>query len=109
MAVNEEDRVKYIVFRIIEESPEHSVFFLSDFAEITSLETIRKVLAHACEADMLSHVSHGVYVKPMMSRSGEVPVPLAVQPSDMLIAPMWVQRIIRNMINANQYETLATA
>ena len=73
---NKEDKIKYVVFRIIEDSPEHSVFFLSDFAEITSLETIRKVLSQACEAKMLTRIAHGIYAKPMMSRFGEVPVPL---------------------------------
>lgn len=73
---NKENKIKYVVFRTIEESPGHSVFFLSDFAEITSLETIRKVLSQACEANMLTRVAHGIYVKPMISRFGEVPVPV---------------------------------
>lgn len=76
MAINKEEKIKNVVFRIINDSPEHTVFFLGDFAAITSLETIRKVLAQACEAKILSRVAHGIYVKPMKSRFGDVPVPV---------------------------------
>ncbi|MGM9748150.1 MAG: DUF6088 family protein [Candidatus Cryptobacteroides sp.] len=76
MAKDKENKIKYAVLGIIEDSPEHSVFFLSDFAEITSLETIRKILSQACETKLLSRIAHGIYVKPMMSRFGEVPIPL---------------------------------
>lgn len=68
--------IKTTILNRIKRSPEHSVFFLTDFARITSLETVRKVLSQACDAGLLTHIAHGIYVKPMMSRFGEVPIPL---------------------------------
>lgn len=70
--------IKDTIIKKIEESPEHTVFFLSDFAEITSLETVRKVLSEACVKGLLSHIAHGIYAKPMMSRFGEVPMPIEI-------------------------------
>lgn len=67
------DSIKAKIFKRLEESTEHSVFFLNDFAELGSVETIRKVLQQACMAGVISHLSHGIYIKPMKSRFGEVP------------------------------------
>ena len=68
--------IKAKILQRIRGSSEHSVFFLNDFADLTSLETVRKVLSQACDSGLLTHVTHGIYAKPMMSRFGEVPVPL---------------------------------
>ncbi len=65
--------IKTTIMSRIEESPEQSVFFLNDFSELGSIETVRKVFLQARMLGMLSHVSHGIYVKPMKSRFGEVP------------------------------------
>lgn len=40
------------------------------------METVRKVLQQARLLGLVSHVAHGIYVKPMQSRFGEVPPPL---------------------------------
>lgn len=76
MQKTESKNIKTTILDKVKEAPEHSVFFLKDFAEVTSLETVRKVLSCACERGMLTHLAHGIYVKPMVSRFGEVPVPL---------------------------------
>lgn len=60
----------------IELSEPHSVFFISDFTESDSPETIRKILFQATLEKKLYKVGHGIYVKPKLSRFGEVPVPL---------------------------------
>lgn len=70
------ESIKSIIFKRLEESPPHSIFFLSDFAELGSLETIRKVFLQARLVGLVSHLSHGIYVRPMISRFGEVPPPL---------------------------------
>lgn len=70
------ESIKSIIFKRLEESPPHSIFFLSDFVELGSLETIRKVFLQARLAGLVSHLSHGIYVRPMISRFGEVPPPL---------------------------------
>lgn len=67
------ESIKSIIFKRLEESPPHSIFFLSDFAELGSLETVRKVFLQARLIGLVSHLSHGIYIKPMMSRFGEVP------------------------------------
>ena len=76
MQEKNDKNIKTTILNRIERSPEHSIFFLNDFARITSLETVRKVLSQACDTGLLTHVAHGIYVKPMMSRFGEVPIPL---------------------------------
>lgn len=67
------DSIKAKIFKRLEESPEHSVFFLNDFVELGSVETVRKVLLQACMMGVISHLSHGIYIKPLKSRFGEVP------------------------------------
>ncbi len=61
------------IFNQIEESAEHTIFFLSDFAQYGSLETVRKVFTKACLLGFVSHVAHGIYAKPKISRFGDVP------------------------------------
>ena len=76
MREKKDKNIKTTILDKIKRSPEHSVFFLNDIASITSLETVRKVLSQACDTGLLTHVAHGIYVKPMISRFGEVPIPL---------------------------------
>lgn len=70
------DTIKSIIFARLEESPDNTVFFLNDFSELGSTETIRKVLLQARILGLITHLSHGIYIKPMQSRFGEVPPPL---------------------------------
>lgn len=70
--------IKSAIFKFLEESPDHSIFFLNDFVEYGSVETVRKVLLQARSEGLVSHLSHGIYVKPMQSRFGEVPPPLEI-------------------------------
>ncbi|MCF0181987.1 MAG: hypothetical protein HUK11_07025 [Muribaculaceae bacterium] len=74
--MNTEKQIKTTIFRHIEEEAPHSVFFISDFAALGSTETVRKALKDASDLGMLEHIAHGIYVKPMNSRFGKVPVPL---------------------------------
>ena len=62
--------------RSIEESEPHSIFFISDYVNLGSAETIRKILHEATITGVLEKVGHGIYVKPKISRFGNVPVPL---------------------------------
>ncbi|MDI9606211.1 MAG: DUF6088 family protein [Bacteroidota bacterium] len=68
--------IKSTIFKLLEESPEHTVFFLGDFAEYGSIETVRKIFLQARGQGLLVHLSHGIYIKPMFSRFGKVPPPL---------------------------------
>lgn len=70
--------IKSAILKFLEESPDHSIFFLNDFGEYGSVETVRKVLLQARSEGLVSHLSHGIYVKPMQSRFGEVPPPLEI-------------------------------
>lgn len=70
--------IKSAILNRIEQSPEHSVFFINDFLELAPMETVRKVLMQARLLGLVSHVAHGIYVKPMKSRFGEVPPPLEI-------------------------------
>ncbi|MCF0178247.1 MAG: hypothetical protein HUJ90_06430 [Bacteroidales bacterium] len=72
----ENQNIKTSIFKQIESSPAHSVFFLSGFQELGSIETVRKVLKEASDEGIVEHLAHGIYVKPMNSRFGKVPVPL---------------------------------
>lgn len=76
MLTSKIDSIKLTIYKLLKESPEHSVFFLNDFAEYGSVETVRKVLFQARLEGLISHLSHGIYFKPMYSRFGEVPPPL---------------------------------
>lgn len=68
--------IKSYVMDRIERSEPHSVFFISDFVDKGSSETIRKIFFQATEAGMLERVSQGIYVKPKESRFGRIPVSL---------------------------------
>lgn len=70
--------IKGTILKRLRKSPEHSVFFLEDFAGLCSVETARKVLQEAISLGIVSRLSHGIYLKPMSSRFGEVPPPLEV-------------------------------
>ncbi len=70
------ESIKSIIFKQLEESPANSVFFLNDFAKLAPIETIRKVFTQARIRGLISRLCHGIYIKPMYSRFGEVPPPL---------------------------------
>lgn len=78
MLKSKEGNLKQTIFKCLEESPEHSIFFLNDFAEYGSVETIRKILLQARIQGLVTHLSHGIYLKPMYSRFGEVPPPMEI-------------------------------
>ena len=62
----------------IEESAAHSVFFIGDFTQLGSAETVRKALKEASDMGLVEHIAHGIYAKPAISRFGKVPVPLEI-------------------------------
>lgn len=68
--------IKNTVIRSIDESKPHSIFFISDYTDLGSAETIRKILHEATILGMLEKAGHGIYIKPKVSRFGNVPVPL---------------------------------
>lgn len=72
----ERGNIKKTVMRSIDESKPHSVFFISDYANLGSTETIRKILHEATILGLLEKAGHGIYFKPKVSRFGNVPVPL---------------------------------
>ncbi|MBD5230064.1 MAG: hypothetical protein HDS69_08545 [Bacteroidales bacterium] len=72
----ERGNIKYTVMRNIDESQPHSIFFISDYAYLGSPETIRKILHEATINGVLEKAGHGIYIKPKVSRFGNVPVPL---------------------------------
>lgn len=74
----EYNSVKDSIFKRIKRSKPHRIFFLSDFAQYGSIETVRKVFTQARIEGMLTRVAHGIYVKPLMSRFGEVPVSIEI-------------------------------
>lgn len=76
MLINKDSTIKSKIFKRLKDSPENSVFFLSDFSELGSIETIRKVLFQARLQGLITNLCHGIYLKPLVSRFGEVPPPL---------------------------------
>lgn len=76
MSIAERGSVKHYVMRSIEESQPHSIFFISDYADLGAAETIRKILHEATISGVLEKAGHGIYFKPKISRFGNVPVPL---------------------------------
>lgn len=89
MLIKKTPSIKSAILRRIEESPEHSIFFINDFVELGSMETVRKVLQQARLLGLVSHVAHGIYVKPMQSRFGEVPPPLEKSPKRLRKGIVW--------------------
>lgn len=73
MLIDKADSIKSNIFKRLEESPGNTIFFLSDFSESGSIETVRKVLFQARLQGLITHLSHGIYLKPMFSRFGNVP------------------------------------
>ncbi len=67
-----EQSIKDTILKRIDEAPKLSVFFLTDFAELGSIETVRKVMSLACAMGTLRHVAHGIYAKPTPTRFGEL-------------------------------------
>ena len=76
MNSRKQQQIKTTIFRRIEEGTAHSIFFIGDFTEVGSAETVRKALKEASDMGMIEHIAHGIYAKPMISRFGKVPVPL---------------------------------
>lgn len=72
----ERGNIKHAVMRSIDESKPHSIFFISDYTNLGSAETIRKILHEATLSGLLEKAGHGIYIKPKVSRFGNVPVPL---------------------------------
>ncbi len=72
----ERGNIKHYVMRSIDESQPHSIFFISDYADLGAAETIRKILHEATISGVLEKAGHGIYIKPKISRFGKVPVPL---------------------------------
>ncbi len=72
----ERGNIKYAVMRSIDESKPHSIFFISDYTDLGAAETIRKILHEATLSGLLEKGGHGIYIKPKVSRFGNVPVPL---------------------------------
>lgn len=68
--------IKRTVMAKINESQPHSMFFITDYADLGSTETIRKILHEATINGILEKAGHGIYIKPKVSRFGNVPVPL---------------------------------
>ena len=65
--------IKSEVLKLIDESPNNAIFFLGDFAELGSVETIRKIFVQARLQGIVKQLAHGIYIKPMLSKFGEVP------------------------------------
>lgn len=68
--------IKHTVMKKINESESHAIFFITDFTELGSAETIRKILHEAIINGILEKAGHGIYFKPKVSRFGKVPMPL---------------------------------
>lgn len=68
--------IKAAVMKSIAERQPHSVFFISDYANLGAAETIRKILHEATITGILEKAGHGIYIKPKVSRFGKVPIPL---------------------------------
>lgn len=68
--------IKHAVFKSIKDSQPHSIFFISDYINLGSAETIRKILHEATLWGILEKAGHGIYIKPKLTRFGSVPIPL---------------------------------
>ena len=73
MLRNRGNTIKSEVLKLIDESPDNAIFFLGDFAELGSVETIRKIFVQARLQGLVKQLAHGIYIKPMLSKFGEVP------------------------------------
>lgn len=76
MNIRPRGAIKNIIMEKIEKSSPHSIFFISDFVNIGSPETVRKIFFQATKYGTLERVGQGIYVKPKESRFGKIPVPL---------------------------------
>ena len=66
--------IKASILRQIEESPENSIFFLSDFSGEGAIESVRKIFLQARLSGVLVHLTHGIYAKPKSPDSVLFPV-----------------------------------
>ena len=65
--------IKERIINKIKRSGSQKVFVISDFVDICSPETVRKVFFQACEMGILYRAAQGIYVKPVESEFGNVP------------------------------------
>lgn len=65
--------IKELVMKKIEDSKPITVFFITDFLELGSPETLRKIFVEAVFQDKLSRASKRIYFKPKNSKYGIVP------------------------------------
>lgn len=78
MLIQVKGDIKSSILQKIEESPENSIFFLSDFNTEGAIESVRKIFLQARLSGLLVHLAHGIYAKPKRSRFGVVPPPLEI-------------------------------
>lgn len=76
MSNHQHGYIKRVVMEKIQMSHPHDVFFISDFVDLGSPETIRKIFFQAIKKGILERVGQGIYVKPKDSKFGRVPIPL---------------------------------
>lgn len=67
--------IKNAVMKHINESRPHSVFFITDYTNLGSPETIRKILYEATLNGIIEKAAHSIYFKPKVSRFGNIPIP----------------------------------
>lgn len=73
LKATEKGYIKSHIMRRIEESEPNTIFFIGDFLELGSPETIRKVFFQALLLNKLVRAGNGIYVKPKNSKYGIVP------------------------------------
>ena len=78
MNIDKQQQIKATILKRIEERAAHSVFFIGDFTQLGSAETVRKALKEASDMGLVEHIAHGIYAKLAISRFGKVPVPLEI-------------------------------
>ena len=73
MNSRKQQQIKTTIFRRIEEGTAHSIFFIGDFTEVGSAETVRKALKEASDMGMIEHIAHGIYAKPTINQQINLP------------------------------------
>lgn len=58
----ERGKIKHFVMRSIDESQPHSIFFISDYANLGATETIRKILHEATISGVLEKAGERIYI-----------------------------------------------
>ena len=65
MNIDKQQQIKATILKRIEESAAHSVFFIGDFTQLGSAETVRKALKEASDMGLVEHIAHGIYAQPI--------------------------------------------